>query len=162
MSKEVYRHYGHNHFDQNLFIPIHNREFSNKPIGGLWSCPTVDVDRSWYDWSIGEEFHLENLKEHFDFTIKDSARILEIKNMKDLDKLPRVSHNSSIYEYDTMNSDIDFEELTKDYDGIKVWMYRAEDLDRSKRLFDGIYYRLYGWDVDTLLVFNPNIIEEII
>ena len=26
-----------------------------------------------------------------------------------------------------MNSDIDFEELAKEYDGIMVWMYRSHD-----------------------------------
>ena len=60
-----------------------------------------------------------------------------------------------------MNSDIDFEELAKNYDGIMVWMYRSTDISYETKLFDGMYYRLYGWDVDTLVVFNPDIIEEI-
>ena len=59
-----------------------------------------------------------------------------------------------------MNSNIDFEELAKEYDGIMVWIYRSSDIDLTRMSFDGIYYRMYGWDVDTLVVFNPDIIEE--
>lgn len=165
MEKEVYRHYGHSKFDKDLFIPIHNREFSNKPSGGLWSCPTKDVDIDWKTWSEGNDFALGKLKEHFDFKLKDSAKILEIKDIKDLDKLPRISDRSQLKQYikliDSMNSDIDFEELAKEYDGIMVWMYRSKDIDKETRMFDGMYYRMYGWDVDTLVVFNPDIIEEV-
>lgn len=161
--KEIYRHYGHSKFDKSLFCPISNREFSNKPEGGLWSCPTIDYDIDWKEWSEREEFRLDKLKEHFDFKIKDSAKILEIKDIKDLDKLPRIRNEriKSLLEFDRMNSDIDFEELAKDYDGIMVWMYRSEDIDKETRMFDGMYYRMYGWDVDTLVVFNPDIIEEV-
>ena len=83
-----------------------------------------------------------------------------IKDIKDLDKLPRVKNPEFILEYDTMNSNIDFEELAKEYDGIMVWIYRSSDIDLTRMSFDGIYYRMYGWDVDTLVVFNPDIIEE--
>lgn len=161
--KEIYRHYGHSKFDKSLFCPISNREFSNKPYGGLWSCPTKDVDIDWKTWSEGNDFSLDRLKEHFDFKIKDSAKILEIKDIKDLDKLPRIRNERirTLLEFDRMNSDIDFEELAKDYDGIMVWMYRSTDISYETKLFDGMYYRLYGWDVDTLVVFNPDIIEEI-
>lgn len=161
--KEIYRHYGHSKFDKSLFCPISNREFSNKPYGGLWSCPTKDVDVDWKTWSEGNDFSLDRLKEHFDFKIKDSAKILEIKDIKDLDKLPRIRNERirTLLEFDRMNSDIDFEELAKDYDGIMVWMYRSTDISYETKLFDGMYYRLYGWDVDTLVVFNPDIIEEI-
>lgn len=161
--KEIYRHYGHSKFDKSLFCPISNREFSNKPYGGLWSCPTKDVDIDWKTWSEGNDFSLDRLKEHFDFKIKDSAKILEIKDIKDLDKLPRIRNEriKTLLEFDRMNSDIDFEELAKDYDGIMVWMYRSTDISYETKLFDGMYYRLYGWDVDTLVVFNPDIIEEI-
>ena len=161
--KEIYRHYGHSKFDKSLFCPISNREFSNKPHGGLWSCPTKDVDVDWKTWSEGNDFSLDRLKEHFDFKIKDSAKILEIKDIKDLDKLPRIRNERirTLLEFDRMNSDIDFEELAKNYDGIMVWMYRSTDISYETKLFDGMYYRLYGWDVDTLVVFNPDIIEEI-
>ena len=161
---EVYRHYGHSHFDINQFNYVVNRPYSNKPFGGLWSSPTEDVDIGWKEWCVGNEFNLDKLNTYFDFRIKDNSKILEIKDIKDLDKLPKVKLDEEVKEIITstnMNADIDFEELSKEYDGIQVWMYRSKDINSTERLFDGIYYRMYGWDVDTLLVFNPNIIEEI-
>ena len=161
---EVYRHYGHSHFDINQFNQVVNRPYSNKPFGGLWSSPTEDVDIGWKEWCVGNEFNLDKLNTYFDFRIKDNSKILEIKDIKDLDKLPKVKLDEEVKEIITstnMNADIDFEELSKEYDGIQVWMYRSKDINSTERLFDGIYYRMYGWDVDTLLVFNPNIIEEI-
>ena len=160
MKKSVYRHFGSNKFDRELFNPIHNRPFSNKPFGGLWACPVEDKDIDWEEWCRREEFNLESLEEHFDFTIKDDSKIMVIKDIKDLDKLPRVKNPEFILEYDTMNSNIDFEELAKEYDGIMVWIYRSSDIDLTRMSFDGIYYRMYGWDVDTLVVFNQDIIEE--
>lgn len=163
--KEIYRHYGSQKFDPKAFIPISNKMFSNKPSGGLWACPTIDIDISWDQWSRDNEFCTDKLKEYFDFKLKRGAKILIIKNIKDLNKLPRVNTKDpeikSILEMDSLNSNIDFEELSKNYDGIMVWMYRSKDIDTTKRLFDGMYYRMYGWDVDTLLVFNPDIVEVI-
>ena len=161
-KKEVYRHWGSSKFDKDSFDAIRNRYLSNKPFGGLWSSPTKDVDISWYEWSIANEFRLDKLEERFDFTLKDNARILTIKNVRDLDNLPRITiEDNFIVNTDTMNSNIDFEELVKDYDAIMVWIYRSDDQDELVRTFDGIYYRLYGWDVDTLLVLNPDIVEEV-
>ena len=161
---EVYRHYGHSHFDINQFNQVVNRPYSNKPFGGLWSSPTEDVDIGWKEWCVGNEFNLDKLDTYFDFRIKDNSKILEIKDIKDLDKLPKVRLDEEVKEIITsinIVGDIDFEELSKEYDGIQVWMYRSKDINSTERLFDGIYYRMYGWDVDTLLVLNPNIIEEI-
>ena len=162
---EIYRHYGHNKFDINKFVPVFNGAFSNKPEGGLWACPTIDYDINWEEWSRSNDFQVDRLNKYFDFKLKDNAKILEIKNMSDLEKLPRVSYDDEDLRYiisiDKMNSDIDFEELSKEYDGMMVWMYRANDLKNYERVYDGIYYKLYGWDVDTLVVFNPQTIEVI-
>lgn len=43
-----YIHYGHKHFDKNLFMNIHNSMFT-KPNGGLWAS---DI-KSKYSWKNG-------------------------------------------------------------------------------------------------------------
>lgn len=158
--QEIYRHYGHDKFDINRFVKIKNKDLRNKPHGGLWSSPTKDVDVGWARWCIQEEFYTDKLDKYFDFKLKDSARVLRIEKIKDLEKLPRVN----IYDgfdglktLNTMNFDIDFEEIAKNYDAILVYMYRDEESKGMKSM----YYELYGWDVDTLLVLNPDVIKEI-
>jgi hypothetical protein len=163
MEKEIYRCYGRSKFDKSKFVNIVNRYASNKPYGGLWASPTKDKDIDWYEWCTSEHFNTHKLKEYFDFTLKDNANILIVKDLKDVDKLPRkiVTDIDEIITFDTMNTNIDFEKLTEEYDGIMVYMYRSRDIDIERMMYDGMYYRLYGWDVDTLLVFNPDVVEEV-
>lgn len=165
MEKEIYRHWGNNKFIYSYFTPITNREWNNKPHGGLYACPTKDVDISWDNWCRDNDFMTDRLEKHFDFTLKDNARVLTIKDVKDLDKLPRVDvEGKNLIEtfcIIDLNANIDFEKLAKDYDAIMVWIYRSSDVDYNNPLCsEGIYYKLYGWDVDTLLVLNPSVVEE--
>lgn len=168
MSNEVYRHWGNDKFIYSYFTPIsNNREYSNKPHGGLWSSPINDVDVSWETWCRGEDFMTDRLEKHFDFRLKDNARLLVIKDIKDLDKLPRVNIDdemSLIHTYCILdfNANIDFEKLKEDYDALLVYMYRSSDISEEDMIGNNtIYYKLYGWDVDTLLVMNPDVIEEV-
>ena len=145
-----YIHYGSQDFDENRFIKIHNREFSNKPIGGLWASPS-DADLSWKDWCEREEFREYKEDEYFKFKLRDNARVLEIKNKEDVDNLPKL--DTSIVNIVS----IDFEKLAKEYDAIIVWMYR----DNHPKFHESMYYLMYGWDCDSILVFNKDMIEVI-
>lgn len=46
---------------------------------------------------------------------------------------------------------LDFEEIKKEYDAIEVLI--SED--------DQLYWDLYGWDCDSLLILNKDIIKEL-
>ena len=145
----TYIHYGHDSFDKELFNPIKNSSWQNKPRGGLWSSP-IDSERGWRNWCEGEGFRLDKLNDHFTFTIKDTARVLRIDNKDNLDDIPILHKDRSVFpnEYDYY---LDFKKITKDYDAILF------DLTSDPRL----YWSMYGWDVDTLLVLNPDIVEEV-
>lgn len=156
-KKEIYRHWGNSHFIHPYFTPISNNEWGNKPHGGLYACPTKDVDISWDEWCKSNDFMTNRLEKYFDFTLKDNARVLVIKDIKDLEKLPGYTKGDS---YLQINGNIDFEKLSEEYDALMVYMYRSTDISEDD-FMDGMYYKLYGWDVDTLLVLNPDIIEEI-
>lgn len=52
---------------------------------------------------------------------------------------------------------LDFEKLAKEYDGIEVLMSEEDKLDLE--IGKGLYWELYGWDCDSLLVFNKDIVE---
>ena len=160
MEKEIYRHYGSKHFNMDLFLKARNKPFSNKPHGGLWASPTKNVDVSWEDWCKGNDYNVDKLGTYFDFTLKDNANVLTIISKEDLNNLPRIEKDEEdmlFYEGDRMNTDIDFEEIAKNYDAIMVWIYR----DSLSTTFSGIYYELYGWDCDSLLVLNLKLNEEV-
>lgn len=114
-----------------------------KPFGGLWAS-RVNAKWGWKDWCESEEFRECNKNNSFSFVISDVAKILQINSVKDIENLPLISKNSSWI-------CLDFEELSRDYDAIEVNISEDEML----------YWNLYGWDCDSILVMNPDVIQEI-
>lgn len=148
--KTEYIHYGTDHFDINKFQPIKNLEWaSTKPSGGLWASP-VNAERSWKIWCEDEDFCLNNLKTSFKFHLKDDARVFHLYRSDQLKKLPR---------YDTIFKSvwycIDFEKTMQEYDAIELHL--SEEI-RDDYL-ESLYFKLYGWDCDSILIMNPEIIE---
>lgn len=152
MEEKIYIHYGNTKFDESLFRQIKNKFFI-KPDGGLWASP-LNARYGWKDWNEDSGFRLCDENNCFKFKLKDTAKVLEINSCVDLWVLPQ---NPIIPEYWKRNSIndkyyIDFEQLIKDgYDAILVNLSNDSDL----------YWTLYGWDCDSLLVFNKEVIEEV-
>lgn len=166
MSKK-YIHYGNDHYDRDLFYTVQNTELyiNNKPLGGMWSSPVDAPTMSWYDWCMSKHYKIERLSKHFVFELKPESKILYIRSMDDVRALPkqftkvnpydrrswsknlrRIYHIDD-YGYNTVY--LDFEEIVKaGYDAIE---YEVAQL----------YWRFYGWDVDSLLVLNPDCIIEL-
>lgn len=143
----VYIHYGHKYFDKKLFEKVRNDYFT-KPIGGFWGS-RVGAEYGWKEWINAKNFKLNKYREdnYFKFKLKDDARVLVIDNIKILDKLPKNKSN-------ILNSfwcSLDFEELSKKYDAIEVLITNS----------NGLYWKFYGWDCDSILIMNEDIIEEI-
>lgn len=147
---KIYVHDGHSNFDINLFKHISCRENFNKPLGGLWASP-VDSPYTWEQWcldnnfnyTIGEDKYFQG--EQFRFKLKDNARLLSITSAKQLDELPQIKNDltSNIYKI------LDFKKLEEEYDAIEVLISMDHQL----------YWDLYGWDVDSIVVMNPDVIE---
>ena len=150
-NSKSYIHYGANAYDCTKFEKITNKG-TNKPNGGLWSSPVQSPVISWHDWCEYNDYRTHALNESFEFDIDPKAKILTIESDDDLNKLDIYD----LYVVLTKNGlpspcreywDLDFEQMALDWDGIKV------SITTSK-----IYFALYGWDCDTLLIFNPEII----
>lgn len=141
---ETYIHYGHKHFDRDLFEPIKNKTFV-KPFGGLWAS-NVNARYGWKDWCEVEEFCECDKENSFSFTLSDDARILQINSTKDIKNLP--SHQGD-FSYPWVI--LDFKEISKTYDVIEANISNSSEL----------YFALYGWDCDCILVMNPDVIQEI-
>ena len=149
MSRK-YIHYGSDYFEPSEFDQIENYNgIMGKPFGGLWASPVDSPNMSWKDFCKSNNFELSKLKHSFTFEIVDSANILLINSDKDVHFLLEDSELFSTRSLGHISwHNLDFEKLIEyEYDGIEVYMSSPD-----------IYWTFYGWDVDSLLVFNPDIL----
>lgn len=146
MEKVRYIHYGSDKFEKWKFHKIRNPDWGNKPLcGGLWAS-RVNADYDWKEWCEKEGFRTERLLKSFTFTLSDNARIFEIHSVKDADFLP--TFQSKLPTIDEWVNP-DFEELIRrGYDGIEFFL--SEDFE--------LYWKLYGWSCDSILIMNKDII----
>lgn len=145
--QKTYIHYGYEPFDRDLIQPIRNRDYFTKPWGGFWASP-VDAEFGWKQWCEREQFALDRFVHSFTFTLSPEAKVLTIGSTLDLHGLPRG---------DTLGLDmgmvcLDFEELLRQgYDAVELELSRDWEL----------YWELYGWDCDSIVILNPDIIVEV-
>ena len=142
-------HYGHDHFDINQFDKPTNRfGIICKPWGGLWGSPIDSPNLSWHDWVIDNDFETDKYLngDHFIFNIPNDANILYLRNIKEvlaMEAMDVATIRPFMDDYEVTS--IDFEQLLDfGYDAI---LYENSSPQ--------MYYALYGWDVDSVLVLNP-------
>ncbi len=125
-------------FELSKIAPIENITYHNKPSGGLWTSP-VNSNYGWVHWCEQEEYSAT--PEYVD--LEFHGRLLVVDGIYDLSKLP-IARNG-----DLCTPTVLFEELLQDYDGIHL----TEDGQWATRYADLV--DLYGWDCESVLVFNP-------
>lgn len=140
-----YIHYGHKHFSPCSFEPVRNEPYRNKPRGGLWASP-VDAPFGWKDWCEAEEYQKCDEANSFTFTLNEKANVYLIRSVDEVRAMPSVE-----CELESMFLP-DFEKMLADgWDAIEFHL--SEDSE--------LYWALYGWDCDSILVMNPDVVEEI-
>jgi hypothetical protein len=148
MESKKYIHYGHKNFDRNLFVNVFNERFcATKPHGGLWAS-AVDATWGWKDWCKENDFMDCTEDNSFSFHLAPTANVLVIDNIDCLEDLPRAECGE--FSHDLWVS-LDFEKLRDS--GVDAIEYV---LSADQRL----YWALYGWDCDSILIMNPDIIVE--
>lgn len=148
----VFVSYGTDSFsEENFKTPIFN-QVNNKPHGGFWGSP-IDSKYGWGQWSDDNDFNIMSLDKHVLFKVKRGSRIYIIDTKEDLDNISKaVEDYISKYKENV----IDFDRLVKNYDGI----YVTDNAVRKLRHVAG-GTGLYTWDVESICIFNPNVIEII-
>lgn len=139
-----YIHYGDDKFDINKFNNVLNRPESTKPFGGFWGS-RKNADFGWKEWCTEIDLKSKDLTKKLLFSLSNDAKILVIDNTKLLANLPQNEENNIV---NKLFVTLDFEKLSKQYDAIEVLISEDERL----------YELLYGWDCDSILVMNPNVI----
>lgn len=144
---------------RNILRPLNNYSF--KPTGGLWASTfNKYMISDWYEYMMYEGSYLQaikNVKEAAIFSLKDNAKILTIDSCEQINELskkyPSYHHILGLYEQVNENNKIfDYEELSKEYDGIYVNYYKIN--------FSGKIQAFKDWSVNTLLLFNINCIDN--
>lgn len=145
MESKKYIHYGHASFHRELFSPIRNDEYTGvKPFGGLWAS-AVDATWGWKKWCERENFQRHNLLVSFSFHLAPTANVFVIDSMDCLEKLPKRKCKHDIW------VSLDFEKIRDSgVDAIELVLSADPEL----------YWALYGWDCDSILIMNPDIIAE--
>lgn len=149
----IYVHYGHKEFDLKSFKRVSNREAFVKPFGGLWGSP-IDSEYGWKQWVddndfndvVGNDKYVEDNK--FYFTLKPFTRLLYISNSSDLIELPKLKNK---FDVSNIMVTLDFEKIRRYYDAVEV----SISSDRQ------LYWDLYGWDVDSVLILNPECVQPL-
>lgn len=147
MEHKKYIHYGHKHFDREMFQNIRNIPIFTKPDGGLWAS-AVDAEYGWKRWCEENNFRECNMENSFTFTLSQNARVITILSVAGAKALPKQETELSAVEWVF----VDFEKLAEQgWDAIEV------KISNDMRL----YWALYGWDCDSILIMNPDVVVEV-
>lgn len=159
LSDTVFVSYGTDKLDLNNVKPVETGNnplhyriavSRNKPYGGLWASPLTST-RGWGEWCSDNDFRLDTLSHHFLFKLSPDANIYVIDTMDDLSSISTMKD-----EYGRRF--MDFQRLSRDYDGIFV----TADAVSSLRMHDDMYLSdLYSWDVESLCVWNADVIVPV-
>lgn len=139
-------------FDRRLFQPISNTPLFSKPTGGLWASD-VNAKFGWKDWCQSQGYSADtegtfgySEDNCFKFTLSDNANVVSIKSNKDIAALPLVKNTLP---FELPMTCIDFEEcVRRGIDAIELYLSENREL----------YWSLYGWDCDSILVMNPDVV----
>ena len=132
----------------------------NKCKNGLWACP-IDSNLGWEQWCKAGDFTsaIDKMKYSFFFKLRPGAKIYPIDNINDLRKISTAYQILDLGDRRVKQKKIDFTSLlAKGYDGI----YASENAVRVLRNNCNIEMdELYSWDVESICIFNPNVIIPI-
>lgn len=166
----TFTHIGSSSLDRDKFEKVSNNvkgyqkgQFNdptnrNKPYNGFWAVPTGE-EFSWE--SIAEDMNkgAEYLAQHFTFKFKEDAKVLILKSFEDIQNLPRIK------EYTGLNKDLDSMVQVTNGKGRNGEI--LPDWETIGKYYDGIMVindalsALSSWDIDSVVVTNPDAIEQI-
>ena len=151
MSREIYIHYGSDHFKPELVLEkSKNLHTSNKP-NGLWGSPTSRKYWTWKDWCKSEDFRSGSFEKSFKFRISRNAKLLWVHELKDIKRF--IKKEKHISSPDNFFEKLDIKKIMENYDGMVL--IHGKNYDELRYSF------FYSWDVDSICVWNPDVVELI-
>ena len=154
---------GRNSLREDMFNKVKNKEYINKPEGGIWSSPYTENEEYKSDWlrfCIEEDFNTGNIEIGVLFNIKEDSRVFVIDSMDDLKELYKKYKRNERTGSILCEYYLDFEKLALDYDAIYLTSEGEWKTRFPERINSGEAISLYGWDVETLLILNFYCIDK--
>ena len=140
---KTYIHYGSTAFIEKSWEPICNENWI-KPYGGLWAS-AIDAPYGWKDWNETSNYMKCEEENSFKFKLKPEAKLLVIDSVNALKRLHKLQYTVTTLVRDTYF--LNFERLLADgYDVIDFQLSKDHEL----------YWLMYGWDCDSILVMNKD------
>lgn len=140
--------------DRNKFNKIKNG-LNNKPKNGLWSCiykPTEKFSSDWLEYIVDIVPFLsdgKSIQYSIVMQLKEDTKICIIENRAKLIQL------QSLYPSKNNNTCVDFESLSKDYDGVFVTSFAIYEGSISNIDIDYmIELDLSSWSIPSMCLFN--------
>ena len=153
---------GDSYYDRKYFETVNFSDDldTSKPIGGLWLCPYLSNKHpsEWIDFveENGTDPMMKDISHITIFGLKDDARVLILDDPHLFEK--EYGRFIDRREGRLARSNIKFDEVKKEYDAFFVDGSIVTSLSTTSCAF--LPVRLYGWDVETLYVMNPDILIE--
>lgn len=154
----TYAHYGSNVFDRAQHQRITNRN-ETKPRGGFWGSNEKSPN-SWRQWASREDFQEYEDDNCVKFQLRPGARVLQLNTMEDLAWLaanysqPAGNAPAEALFWGMPGSlkHIGLGDIMLDWNAI------ALDFDGIDYSYTNLGDRLYAWDCDSVVIFNPNVV----
>lgn len=149
--KTTYIHYGATEFNPHYDKQHTGHEADwmhklNKPHKGLWGC-RKGSEFGWKDFCEEDGFRTDSLSKHFCFKLAKNAKILRLKSPNDCLKYEVNPDDDAFFE-----RQLDMAKIMNEFDGMEVL---NANLDRMR------YGYFYGWDVDSIVVWNLDKVVQI-
>lgn len=150
-------------FDREKFEEVQNIvSFANKPKrGGFWCSPENSV-YGWKDFCRGEDFRTEDLDHGTRFDLKEGTKLLVIDCEDDYMEALKKFGGRLSREYYTREKFLNFG-LIKEagYDGVYLTDNGNSVLHSPKFDEEEIEFCMNTWDVESILILNPDCMENI-
>ena len=150
----TYIHYGHGAFDTRLFRPAGNGgNLPIKPRGGLWGS-SIESSESWKDWCGCSNFRDCDDAVSFKFAVRDPSKVFFVDSEESFKELAGRygKTNKARFGFGDEAVFIDFEKMIRDgWDALEI----------SITDYGSLYYLLYGWDCDSIVVFNRDAVVPV-
>lgn len=150
----VYITYGKSKYDPQKFNEVRNIPLLGKPIGGLWASP-IDTPFGWKQWCEDTKYNDCDLTRSFCFTLRENVNVIQLNSVEDCRHLPMAQLDPIFQPLTEYHIYPDFEKLKAD--GVDAVQFNLS-ADQSGNIIDGMYSVLFGWDCDSILILNKDVI----